>query len=395
MVIEVSGAASQKVGQGPWDIATVPNSDLVVVEGNKSRWSHADHRRHGWHNLHRIARYSSSFRAARVMPLEKRMDVRIAEHESVRRITALPWFSAMIVIRGKHILFERYAPDFGPGRPHSIQSITKTTVNLLVGQLVRDGILDPSRKVGYYIPEIGSGYADATLQQVLNMDVVNDYSEDFADPLATYYRHEEVMGWRVSEDPKGTESPHEFIRRIASSSTLNDRGHIQYKDANTDVIGWVIERASGHPLRSFLADIVDAAGIEGVFHVTTDRDGVPWLAGGGCLTARDLARYFSLFVRRGRGVGGEAIGSAAFIDQTVSGGVAMPHPYEWVRYSNHLMVTGRWLGHGGWGGQHVLAHLDTGVIGVFYSVLEDQHAASRGYMVPTVRMLETITAMDQ
>jgi len=166
-------------------ILTVPNPDLVVVEGNKSRWTHADHRRHGCHHLHRIARYGTSFRAARVMVLEKRMDVRIAELDAVRHFTSLPWFSAMLVVRGQHILFERYAPDFGSEAPHSIQSITKTTMNLIVGRLVERGLLDLARPIGHYLPEIGSGYATATVQQLLNMDVVNEYSQDFADPQAT------------------------------------------------------------------------------------------------------------------------------------------------------------------------------------------------------------------
>jgi hypothetical protein len=56
------------------------------------------------------------------------MDLRIAELEEVRYHTSLPWFSAMIVIQGQHILFERYARDFGTSCPHSIQSITKTTM---------------------------------------------------------------------------------------------------------------------------------------------------------------------------------------------------------------------------------------------------------------------------
>jgi CubicO group peptidase (beta-lactamase class C family) len=375
-------------------IETVPNKELVVVDGNQSHWCHADHRRYGWHNLHRIARYGSSFRSPHTMNLEKRMDLRIAELESVRLYTSLPWFSAMIVIRGQHILFERYAPDFGRDSPHSIQSITKTMTNLIVGQLVEHGILDLSREIKHYIPNIGSGYAKATLQQVLNMDVVNDYSEDFTDPSATYFRHEEVMGWRLPQDVSVAENPRDFLSRIASSDTTNHNGHTQYKDANTDVIGWVAERASGRPLRSFIADIVDAAGLEGVFYMTTDRDGIPWLAGGGCVTARDLARYFSLFTRRGIGVRGETVGSAAFIDQTLSSGVPMAPPYEGIRYSNQTMVSGRFLGHGGWGGQHAMAHLDTGTIIVFFSVIEDQHAATRGYMVPIMRMLESITSME-
>src|ERR1700730_3358400 len=112
-------------------IITIPNPDLIVVEGNKSHWTHADHRRRGFHNLHRTARYSLTLRSALAMTLEKRMDLRIAQDEAVRHFTSLPWFSAMVVIRGQHILFERYAPDFGKDHPHSIQSITKTTINLI------------------------------------------------------------------------------------------------------------------------------------------------------------------------------------------------------------------------------------------------------------------------
>jgi CubicO group peptidase (beta-lactamase class C family) len=376
------------------DIVTVPNPDLVVVEGNKSCWSHADHRRRGWHSLHRISRYGISLRAARVMSLEKCADLRVAELDCVRHLTSLPWFSAMVVIRGQRVLFERYAPDFGPFHPHSIQSITKTTMNLVVGQLVERGILDLSKPIEHYIPEIGSGYAKATLQQVLNMDVENEYTEDFADLDATYYRHEEAMGWRLPRNPEHEETEHGFLVRIASADTTNRSGHAQYKDANTAVIGWLVERSSGRPLRAFLADIVDAAGIEDVFHITTDRAGVPTLEGGACLTARDLARYFSIFVRRGHGVGDEKVGSSAFVERTLSSGVQMPEPYDWIRYSNQLMVSGRSVGHGGWGGQYVAANLDTGTIGVFFSVLEDQHGSNRGYMVPIIRMLESIVGME-
>jgi CubicO group peptidase (beta-lactamase class C family) len=373
---------------------TTPNVDLQIVEGNKSHWSHADHRRHGWHNLYRLTRYCMSFRAPRVMTLEKRTDLGVAELEAVRCLTSLPWFSAMIVVRGQHILFERYAADFSKDQPHSIQSITKTTMNLVVGRLVEAGVLDLSRNVAHYIPEIGSGYATATLQQVLNMDVVNEYSEDFTDPQAAYYLHEEAMGWRLPRDPQREETEHRFLARIASADTTNRSGHVQYKDANTAVLAWTAERASGRPLRTFLADIVDAAGLEGAFHMTTDREGVPTVEGGGCLTARDLARYFAIFARRGRGVGGEKVGSAAFIDRTLSSGVPMPLPYEGVRYSNQMMVSGRSLGHGGWGGQYAMVNSDTGTIGVFFSVIENQHANNGNYLIPVIRMLEQVTSRE-
>jgi CubicO group peptidase (beta-lactamase class C family) len=374
-------------------VTTIPNADLEIIEGNKCRWSDADHRRYGWHQLHKLVRYSASLRAARTLPLEKRMDLAIAELHDVQHLTSLPWFSAMVVIRGQHVLFERYATDFGPDRPHSIQSISKTLMHLVMGQLVEEGVIELSRQVADYLPEIGSGYACASVQEVLNMDVVNDYSEDFSDPHATYYRHEGAMGWRLPGDSAGPQTEQSFLRTIASSDTVNRTGQTQYKDANTTLLGWIAERASGRPVRTFLADIVDASGIEGVFHITTDREGFPNVEGGVCVTARDLARYLSIFVRGGRGVNGETVGSQAFLEQALASGVRMPYPFEGIRYSNHLMVRGRSVGHGGWGGQYAMANLDTGVVGVFFSVLENEHAINRDYLGPVIRMLDSVTSM--
>jgi len=372
-------------------MATQPNPDLAVASDNKALWSQANRRRRGMHNLQRIARYGSSFRSRQVMTLEKRVDTRIAMLEEVQRLTSLPSFSAMVVVRGSLVLYERYAPDFAPDQPHSIQSITKTLVHLIIGRLVEHGVLDLSRPVADYLPQIGSGYATASVQRLLNMDVVNDYSEDFTDPKAAYYRHEEAMGWRLPLDPAKEATQKTFLPQIRGQSETNSSGGIHYKDANTAVLGWIAEEDSGRSLRSFLAEIVDAAGIENSWYITTDREGFPTLEGGACLSARDLARYLSIFIRGGHGVGHEVVGSAAFLERSLSSGVPMPSHYPGLLYSNHLMVKGRCLGHGGWAGQYAMANLDTKTIGVFFSVMEDEHGATRSYMPPLVHMLETVT----
>jgi hypothetical protein len=372
-----------------------PNPDLEVPNGHLPRWNQADQRRWGFHHLHLIARYGTSFRAARVMQLEKRMDLALAHHPAVRELTALPWFSALVLLQAPYILFERYAPDFHLSQPHSIQSITKTLMHFIVGQLVEQGVLELSRTVAHYIPHIGSGYADATLQQVLDMDVVNDYSEDFTDPRASYFVHEEAMGWRLPRDPGAELTEHRFLLDITSADTTNRAGHTHYKDANTAMLGWIVECASQRPLRAFLADIVDAAGLEGALHITTDREGIPTMEGGACLTARDLARYFSLFVRDGVGVNGKRVGSLAFTRQSLASGKPMPPPFDGMRYSNHLMVRGPCLGHGGWGGQYALVNLDTGILAVFLSVLENEYATNTEYLPPIIRALELITEQQK
>jgi len=101
------------------------------------------------------------------------------------------------------------------------------------------------------------------------------------------------MGWRLPRDPEHEDTQRQFLTRLASPDTTNRSGHTQYKDAHADVVGWVVERVSGRPLRDFLADLVDAAGLEGAWHITTDREGFPTVDGGACVTARHLARYFA------------------------------------------------------------------------------------------------------
>lgn len=91
----------------------------------------------------------------------------------VARFLGMPHFSAFVVVRGDRILYEAYAPDFRPDRPHTIVSITKTTLNLMLGRAVADGLVNLDERVGTYLPEIGTGYGEATVKAVADMNVVN------------------------------------------------------------------------------------------------------------------------------------------------------------------------------------------------------------------------------
>jgi CubicO group peptidase (beta-lactamase class C family) len=367
------------------------NPDLEVTKDDKPRWNSANWRRRGFHNLHQTARYAISLRAASVLTLGKCIDRRIGDMPEVRRLTSTAMFSAMVVAREHEVLHEAYAPDFAPGQPHSIMSITKTHLNLVYGELIEAGLVDLDQTIGTYLPEIGSGYRDATVQQVLNMDVSNDYSEDYSDPQTSSYLHEVPMGWRLPADGSDVPTEHEFLVRISSAAVKNDSQHADYKSANSDVLGWLAERASGRPLRAFFANIADASGLAGAFHLTTDRDGRPWASGGGCLTARDLARYGLLFVRHGEGVGGCRVGSADFIDRTrAQPGKPLPPPRDFVRYSNQMNTAGPWIGHGGYGGQYMLCNMESGVVAVFLSVLENQDCYDREYTCEIIRMLADV-----
>lgn len=371
-----------------------PNPDLSVGADRHPRWNSAAHRRHGFQNLHRIARYSQAFRAGRVLDLRLSADLSIPAREDVRRLTALPWFSAMAVIEGNRLLYEAYAPDFGPDQPHSIMSISKLAANLIMGRVWEDGRIAMTETLGEILPWIGPGYHEAAVQDVANMNVHNAYDEDYSNPDTTAFLHEVAMGMRLPEGPEPANR--DFLAGIGlapgAQDTRNPTGSCLYKSANTDVLMLAAEARGGRPLRLWLADLADAAGFEGVLHMGTDRAGMPIFSGGICLTARDLCRYGALFARKGQGVDGQPFGSAAFLEKTLQGGVPMPAPRAHLRYSNQTNTDGSWIGHGGYGGQYMVANPETGRVACFLSVLQNDAGFDAAYYPPVIEMLATICA---
>jgi CubicO group peptidase (beta-lactamase class C family) len=223
-----------------------PNPDLLVGEDRRPRWNSAPFRRQGFHNLHLLTRYAQSYRAAQVMDLRPSSEISIAMRDDVRRLTGLPWFSAMAVIEGNRILYERYAPDFGPDRPHSIMSISKMSANLIIGRLWEDGKLDLAETIGAILPWIGPGYFGASLQDVLNMNVQNDYDEDYANAEASVFQHEAATGMRLPSGPELTNRC--FLAGInlavGARDTRNDTGSYLYKSANTDGLPSALDNKS-------------------------------------------------------------------------------------------------------------------------------------------------------
>lgn len=374
-------------------IISYPNPDLNVTHDNKARWHQPQTRRHGFHNLYRIPRYSVSFRAAEILQLDTNIDASIGSRPDVKKLIETEHFSGMVVLKNQELIFESYADDFHHTHPHTIMSISKMTLNLICGELISNGTLDPKKQIKDYIPEIGTGYANATVQQVLNMNLANNYTEDYSDPFASSYIHETTLGWRLPSDQIPEVTQKEFLCSIqqVGDSLENTTGYADYKSANTDVLAWVAERVSKRSLRDWMISIVEAIGIEGNWHMHTDRTGFPVVDGGVNLCTRDLARFGQLFCRYGVGVNGKAVGDKDYIENTRKnpGPKNLP-PKDFYNYSNQTMTNGVWLGHGGYGGQFMLANLDTGISISFFSVLQNKDAMDLDYSVGMVKMMDSI-----
>ncbi len=246
---------------------THPNPDLSVLEANKQRWNHPAHRRHGFHNAHTLFRRSWMFRARNVLELKDAPISELATSPEIARLTDHSAFSALVVLKNDAVVYSKSAKDFSIFQPHSIQSVTKLHIHLIIGQLHDQGLLDLDQKVSHYLPDIGTGYADATLQMLLDMNVANNFSEDYTDLNSDCYTEEIALGWRVPSGEAKEPTLAEFTADITGTELRNPSKTADYKSANTDVLTLICSRVSPRPLNAIIEDIVDAAGYEGAFHM--------------------------------------------------------------------------------------------------------------------------------
>jgi CubicO group peptidase (beta-lactamase class C family) len=275
-------------------------------------------------------------------------------------------------------------------------SITKMFVNLFIGELVEKKVINLNKKISDYLPDIGSGYASAIVQDVLDMNIENSYSEDYTDPYTSSYLHEPINGWRLPKNLNDIKSQEDFLNQIKCNegkdlSNTSDNSH--YKSANTDVIGLLIEKVSKRPLRNWLVQAVEAAGLEDALYMGTDRFGMPWISGGGCLISRDFLRLGLLFSRNGHGVGTRKVGSSSFIEQTFKNkGTKYLElsKNKFLYYSNSTMRSGNWIGHSGLAGQFLAVNLKTKVVACLFSVIDTVSGTDESYKKEMINMMDEI-----
>ena len=374
-------------------LVSVRNPELTTLKDNKASWNLPKTRRFGYRNLHKINRYSIFLRSDLILKLNSKPNKTIAKLPLVKKMTKNKSFCSLIVGNHQNILFEKYAKDFKKNQPQTIMSITKMFVNLFIGELVTKNLIDLNKKVSHYLPKIGSGYANAKIQDVLNMNVINSYTEDYTKAYSSSFMHEPVGGWRLPKNLKNHLSQEEYLNTIKKSknkSLINNSEYAFYKSANTDVVGLIIEKVSGRTLRDWVLSAVEAAGFEDGLYIASDRYGMPWMSGGGCLITRDFLRMGLLFARKGMGVGNRKVGSSSFLNKTINnvGPKYMNLSKDkYLYYSNSTMVSGNMIGHSGYGGQFLATNFKTGNVAAFFSVLETKSATKESYKTDMINML--------
>jgi len=194
------------------------------------------------------------------------------------------------VLHGGELVAEWYGPLGAPDRPHALMSISKSILGCVAAVLIDRGQLDAGQLITDYIPELaGSGYAGALVRHVLDMRSGVRFLEDYANPRSEVRVLDEWIGWR----PDGHSEPRGLYPFLATLRAEVPHGaRFLYRSAESDVLGWVCERAAGQPMAKLLSALVWApmgAGYDA--DLLHDGLGTAVHDGGLCATARDVARF--------------------------------------------------------------------------------------------------------
>jgi hypothetical protein len=240
---------------------------------------------------------------------------------------------ALVVLHRGRIVAEVYRNGMTPETPHILMSVSKSMLGLLAGILAAKGVLDPAAPVTALVPEVaGTAYRGATIRQLLDMRAGIRFDEDYLATSGPIIAYRKATGW----NPLGPGEAPSDLRSFYATLTAADGPHggrFHYVSPNTDLLGWVIERAAGERYADLMSrHLWRPLGAERSAYITVDRLGAPRCAGGMCVTARDLARVGRLLAEGGRRDGVEVVPEAWIADILENGDPAAWDAGDFVPY---------------------------------------------------------------
>lgn len=197
----------------------------------------------------------------------------------------------IVVLHRGRIVMERYFGALDAQRPHIAFSVTKSFIGTLGAMLVAEGVLDESRRIAHWVPELAaSGFGQARLDQVMDMTTALDFSEVYADPASGIAAYARAGGFAPRHaDHPSADGLYAFLQSVAPAGQHGEA--FTYRSINTDVLAWVMQRATGQRIEALLSQrLWSALGVERDAHISCDAHGMPFAAGGLCTPLRDLAR---------------------------------------------------------------------------------------------------------
>jgi CubicO group peptidase (beta-lactamase class C family) len=217
----------------------------------------------------------------------------------------------LVVLHRGSIALERYFNGMTERSPHILMSVSKSMLGLVAGILVGNGVLDGSRLASEVIPELkATAWAGATVMQLLDMRTGVAFNEDYSATSGPMIAYRKAVGWNPlgpGEQPSDLRS---FFQQLKETDGPHG-GRFWYVSPNTDLLAWVIERASGRRYADLVSELLwQPVGAAENAYITVDRFGAPRAAGGMCAATRDLARVGQMLIEGGLHAGRQVVPSS-------------------------------------------------------------------------------------
>jgi CubicO group peptidase (beta-lactamase class C family) len=221
---------------------------------------------------------------------------------------------------GAQVLVERYPDGMDPATLHLLMSVSKSVVGITAGALVAQGVIATEAPVTHYVPALyESGYAGAIVRNQLDMRSGIHFSEDYLDPMAEVRVLEQSFGWAPRRSPDVPTTLRGFLLGLRQERPHG--GAFDYRSCETDVLGWVIEAATGRRFAEVAGELVwSRIGSEFDANIGVDSEGSAMFDGGMSATLGDLGRFGMMILRNGTSLTGEEVVPPWWIDDSFIGG---------------------------------------------------------------------------
>ncbi|KRR12214.1 6-aminohexanoate hydrolase [Bradyrhizobium jicamae] len=231
------------------------------------------------------------------------------------RMLAETYADGIAVLHQGKLIYERYFGALKPHKPHIAMSVTKSFTGTLAGILVAEGRIDPQAPVTDYVPELkASAFGDARVHEAMDMTTGLEYTEVYTDKNSGVFGLRRANGMAPIEP--GYEGATNIFDFLCTQKKQGEHGKaFAYKTVNSDVLAWIIRRASGMTLSDLLSETIwIPMGAEEDAHYHVDRIGTESGGGGLSTTLRDLARFGETIRNHGRFNGRQIVPSQVVED---------------------------------------------------------------------------------
>ncbi len=234
----------------------------------------------------------------------------------------------MVLERGR-VRLERYGLGLRPEQRWTSFSVAKSVTSALAGIALQQGLIASlDDRLERYLPELaGSTYAEVTIEQLLRMSSGVRWNEDYTDPDS------DVARMYLGACSGGRAHVLSYLMPLPREWPAGT--HWNYNTAETDLLGLVVQRATGHSLARYLSQTVwKPWGMAAdAYWLTDECDGSNTGGSGLSATLADYARFGQFMLEQGRIDSGQKLARAwldgAFRHRAEDGAPERGYGYLW------------------------------------------------------------------